>query len=117
MNYSALESNEILIISPVGITELVRGTDYQLIQQIAPVLKEQGVALDLKSVARIDAAGIAALISLYGIARDAGHNFTVYNLSSRVGGILSLVGLERILVSHDVDRAAHSELHFGRSAA
>ncbi len=117
MNCSVTEANEILIVSPTGINELVRGSDHALIDRVAPLLREQSVALDLHSIERIDAAGIAALISLYGSARDAGHEFMVCNVTSRVGGILSLVGLEHILVSHDVNQSAHSELYFGQSAA
>jgi anti-anti-sigma factor len=117
MNCSVVEANEILIVSPVGITELVRGSDRRLIEHVAPLLRQQSVALDLHTIDRIDAAGIATLISLYGIARDAGHQFMVCNVSARVGGILSLVGLEHILVSHDVNQSSHSGPCFGRSAA
>ena len=117
MNYSVVEANQILVVSPVEITELARGSDLQLIRQIAPLLRDQSVALDLHSIDRIDAAGIAALISLYGSAQNAGHQFMVCNVSARVGGILSLVGLDHILVSHDVIRSAHSEPNFRRSAA
>jgi anti-anti-sigma regulatory factor len=52
-------------------------------------------------VDRIDAAGIAALISLYGCARDAGHGFMVANASTHVREILELVGLDRILLSQN----------------
>ena len=66
------------------------------------------MTLDMSSVERIDAAGIAALISLYAGARDAGHCFTVVNPSPRVAEILALVGLERILVSQNMVVRSHS---------
>jgi anti-anti-sigma factor len=86
-------------IAAGGLTELVRGCDAGLMEQLGPLVRRQNVSLDLGRVERIDAAGIAALISLYGSARDAGHCFTVTNASARVEEILALVGLDRILLS------------------
>lgn len=83
------------------LTELVRGCDKVLLEQLVPLVRRQNVSLDLGRVERIDAAGIAALISLYGSARDAGHCFSVSNASPRVTEILALVGLDRILLSHN----------------
>jgi len=82
-----------------GLTELVRGNDARLVATLAPLVRSEDVALDMNHVHRIDAAGIAALISLYGCARDSGHAFQVCNVSSRVEEILSLVGLDHILVT------------------
>lgn len=90
-------------------TELVRGQDTELMQRVAPLVREHNVSLDLRAVERIDAAGIAALISLYGLARNAGHQFAVANASARVQGILALVGLDRILLSQYVIRDSHSD--------
>jgi anti-anti-sigma regulatory factor len=59
------------------------------------------VTLDLTHVERIDAAGIAALISLYWCADAAGNRFTVVNASAHVAEILALVGLDRILLSRN----------------
>lgn len=81
--------------------ELVRGYDRELVEQMTPLVRKQSVALDLGMVERIDAAGIAALISLYGHARDAGHCFAVANPNTHVSEILSLVGLDRILLSQN----------------
>jgi anti-anti-sigma factor len=85
----------------IALTELVRGNEQHLLELIRPLVRQQSVMLDLVSIERIDAAGIAALVSLYTTARDAGHGFTVCNASSRVARILSLFGLDRILISHN----------------
>ena len=37
--------------------------------ELKPVVREQSVTLDMRHIERIDAAGIAVLISLYGEAR------------------------------------------------
>ena len=117
MNCILSELNEDMVAAPLDMTELVRGNDQRLIQRVAPLLRERSVALDLKLIDRIDAAGIAALISLYRIACSAGHRFTVCNASVRVAEILSLVGLETILVSHHAVRTSHSAACFDRPAA
>jgi len=58
----------------------------------------QSVRLELSRIERIDAAGLAALISLYTDACKAGHQFTVVNPSRHVAQILALVGLDRVLL-------------------
>jgi anti-anti-sigma factor len=97
-----------VVYAPEQMTELVRGPSEGLLQQVTPLVRRQNVTLDLKSVERIDAAGIAALISLYGVAQDAGHCFIVVNPSPRVAGMLTLVGLDRILLSQNVAYWPHS---------
>lgn len=82
-----------------GMTELVRGCDEDLKRRVTPLVREHNVALDLGGVERIDAAGIAALISLYGSARETGHQFTLANVPARVAEILALVGLDGILMT------------------
>ena len=62
------EGNEMKVPAPNGMTELVRGNDHCLVAQLEPLVRQQNVTLDLHSVGRIDAAGIAALIALYGCA-------------------------------------------------
>jgi len=96
-----------LTLEASNLTELVRGSEQRLLERVAPLVRRQCVSLDLGSVERIDAAGIAALISLYGSARDSGHVFTVTNASPRVAQILALVGLERILLSQNAVTASH----------
>jgi anti-anti-sigma factor len=81
----------------VDLTELVRGREKELLAWLSPVVHRQSVTLDLSRVRRIDAAGVAALLSLYSSAQKAGHRFSVANLSPRVDEVLRLVGLERIL--------------------
>ncbi len=82
-----------------GLTELVRGNEECLLGQLSPLVRSGSVMLDLGQVERIDAAGIAALISLYGRACEAGHRFSVTNPSPHVAEILKLVGLDQILLS------------------
>ena len=82
------------------LTELVRGNEEALLARLSPLVRRQSVALDLSPVKRIDAAGIATLIALRARAQEAGHCFSAVNPTPRVAEILSLVGLERILVSH-----------------
>jgi len=82
-----------------------------------PVVRRQSITLDLSGVERIDAAGVAALISLYASAHEAGNQFAVSNPSTRVAEILALVGLEEILLSHDVNRNSQSGLRCEQPAA
>jgi len=96
------------IYAQAQMAELVRGQTEYLREQIAPLVRRQSVELDLKKVERIDAAGIAALVSLYGCARDAGHCFIVSNASERVAGILRIVGLDRVLLSHNTTKRSQS---------
>jgi anti-anti-sigma factor len=99
------ERNGTKVAAPNGLTELVRGTDHGLVAELEPMVRKQDITLDLHSIGRIDAAGIAALISLYGCARDSGHEFSLCNVPSRVSNILALVGLDRILLSRRADSA------------
>lgn len=100
-----------------GTTELVRGQEQELVERVTPIVRERSVALDMRDIERIDAAGIAALISLYGCALETGHEFCVTNVPSRVAEILALVGLDRILVSQNAVPCSHSDGYFARSAA
>jgi anti-anti-sigma factor len=79
--------------------ELVRGTEAQIIGGLLPRVKQESVALDLSGVERIDAAGIAALITLYCGAVEAGTHFCVVAPSPHVLELLRIVGLESILVT------------------
>lgn len=83
------------------LTELVRGNEQQLLALVQPLVLQQDVLLDFEGVKRIDAAGLASLITLYCSACRAGRQFAVLNPSPHVREILSLVGLEAMLVSHD----------------
>jgi anti-anti-sigma factor len=81
----------------IGAAELVRGQEQKFLETMKPLVRRQSVRLDLSAVQRIDAAGLAALITLYCDAQQAGHDFTISNPSHHVAEILSLVGLNRIL--------------------
>jgi anti-anti-sigma factor len=84
--------------------ELVRGQEQRLLTDLQPVVRQQSVTLDMRQIERIDAAGIAALISLYGEAHMSGHEFAIINASHRVVEILELVGLDRILIFGEPSR-------------
>lgn len=102
MNTHVDEAGELVVLASSPMTELVRGNEQHLVALFTPVVREQSIALDCSKVERIDAAGIAALISLYGHARETGHKFMLCNVSQRVEEILALVGLDHILVTRDV---------------
>jgi len=114
---SILNTAPARLIATSDLHELVRGQERALVDRLIPVVREQSVTLDLAHVERIDAAGIAALISLYGCARDAGHQFNVINASHRVAEILAIVGLDRILISCRTAPAPRQEECFAQPAA
>jgi len=83
--------------------ELVRGCEQCLVERLQPIVREESVLLDLDAVERIDAAGLAALISLYCDACKTGHSFAVFHPRRHVREILSLVGLDRVLLARDAE--------------
>ena len=85
------------------ITELVRGNEQFLLERLQPLVRRQNVTLDLAHVVRIDAAGLAALITLYCDACQAGYRFGISNPSPRVREILALVRLDTLLVSQNAE--------------
>ena len=104
-------------IHPAGVDELVRGQVADLIERLGCLVTKQSVTLDLAGVERIDAAGIAALVVLYQNARGAGHRFAVTNVPVRVAQILTMVGLEQYLISHNAVQSSHSGQNAQRPAA
>lgn len=86
-------------------SELVRGTESEVLAKLLPRVKDGSVALDLANVERIDAAGIATLITLYCTSVEAGNDFTVVSPSHHVLELLRLVGLESILMAEN--RSSH----------
>ena len=102
---------------PIELTELVRGHERALLEQMGPLVSRQSIALDLSPVERIDAAGIAALVTLYANACQAGHSFSVSNAQPRVARILALVGLDRVLMSQNAVQSSHSGQQLERTAA
>ena len=102
---------------PAELNELVRGQDVRLLEHVSPLVLERNVTLDLAGVERIDAAGIAALVALYCSARQSGHRFCVTNVSARVEQILTMVGLDRFLLSHNAVRNSQYDSQIERPAA
>jgi len=98
MNHSMLGST-INVVS--GVRELVRGQERAFLAELTPLVRTHSVRLDMTSVHHIDAAGLAALVSLYCDARNAAHEFTVVNPSRHVARILSIVGLDNLLISKE----------------
>lgn len=97
--------------------ELVRGHDLRLLEQFIPVVLDRSLTLDLSAVDRLDAAGITALLTLYRTACDAGNRFRVTKVSPHVQQILSTVGLDRILISHNAVPNSQSGSHYRWPAA
>jgi anti-anti-sigma factor len=102
---------------PDNLHELVRGHEQQLLKDLEPVVRRQSVTLDMRQIERIDAAGIAALISLYGAAHAAGNEFTIVNASRRVAEILEIVGLDRIFISREAVPCPQDEPRYEMPAA
>jgi anti-anti-sigma regulatory factor len=87
--------------------ELVRGNEQLLLERLQPLVRRQNVTLDLAHVARIDAAGLAALITLYCDACQAGCRFGIANPSARVREILALVRLDALLLSQNAEEVPY----------
>ena len=104
-------------VSGGELTELIRGNEQSLLEKLTPLVRQRSVTLDLGRVRRIDAGGVTAIVSLYESAREAGHRFTVTNLSPHVAEILRLVGLKHILLSHVVAKKSHFGMSCERPAA
>jgi anti-anti-sigma factor len=100
-----------------GTTELVRGQDQKFLEELKPLVRSQSVHLDLSTIQRIDAAGLAALITLYCAAREAGHSFTVSRPAPHVREILSVVGLDRVLLSHPTGDVSNPSIQMAETAA
>jgi anti-anti-sigma factor len=103
MNTVMERKSQTIVVVPSGITELVRGSDLRLVGYVEPLVRSQDVMLDFSAIERIDAAGIAALIALYGTARSTGHSFRLCDVRKHVSEVLALVGLEHILVGCTAD--------------
>lgn len=99
MNHQRLDSTTNYVS---GLRDFVRGREQELIEELKPLVHSQPVRLDLSLIERIDAAGLAALVSLYLAAREAGHTFAVVNPSRRAARIIALAGLDRVLVPKDL---------------
>lgn len=116
MNGILKRRNGKLVAASEELTELVRGCDPQLMSDVEALVRWCDVTLDCGTIERIDAAGIATLISLYGRAREAGHTFNVCNVKAHVAEMLGLVGLDHILVTQDNAMAGGCGAHASRAA-
>jgi anti-anti-sigma factor len=108
------------IVPPIALpelTELVRGNEQQLLERLEPLVHRQNVTLDLAHIERIDAAGLAALITLYCDACKAGYRFAIVNPSHHVREILDIVGLDALLVSQNTEEVSYFGAQFQESAA
>ena len=114
MNTPRLEASRNVVVK---ITELVRGQEEQFLEELAPTVVREDVALEFASVERIDAAGLAALITLYTDACKAGRKLTVSRPSRHVREILELVGLVRILIAGSEAGCAFGNMQLQSSAA
>ena len=99
------------------LAELVRGNEQLLLERLQPLVRRQQVTLDLAHVARIDAAGLAALITLYCDACQAGYRFGISNPSPRVREILALVRLDALLVSQHATEVPSPCMQLAEAAA
>lgn len=116
MNTNLTNTPESLIAAGLS-TELVRGEEQRFLDRLLPLVRRGPVALDLGYVERIDAAGIAALITLYCDACKAGTRFTITNASARVREILALVRLDVFLIEQESLNEARCGEAMARSAA
>jgi anti-anti-sigma factor len=98
-------------------TEIVRGQEEKFLEQMEPIVRNHSVELDLGPVERIDAAGIAALIRLYCDATQAGRRFTVLNPRPHVHELLSIVGVDRVLMAENAEKTCGTALGMELSAA
>jgi anti-anti-sigma factor len=116
-----VERTELMLTEPMRSElvegQLVRGQESCLLERVGPLVRERNVALDLACVDRIDAAGISTLVALYRSALASGHCFSVTNVSARVAQILSVVGLDRLLLSRNAVRNSHCGPQMRRPAA
>jgi anti-anti-sigma regulatory factor len=114
---ATIDTATALCIAPDDLNELVRGQELSFVERLTPLVREQSIVLDFTHVDRVDAAGIAALIALYGTAQGAGHSFAIACACTHVREVLTLVGLDRILLTGQPGSAISSEPSFARSAA
>ena len=117
LSHNLARNEDTLLIPSAELHELVRGQEQGFVERLTPLVSSQSVTLDLRHVERIDAAGIAALISLYWCADAAGNKFSVVNASTHVAEILALVGLDRILLSRNAASSSQTECCFAQPAA
>jgi anti-anti-sigma factor len=99
LNIASASNSPVVVIAVT--CELVRGMETRVVDELLPRVKLESVALDLSGVNRIDAAGIAALITLYCTSVEAGTDFFVVDPSVHVLELLRIVGLESLLIAEE----------------
>lgn len=87
---------------------LVRGREQAMLAQLLPLVAANNVVLSLEQVQKIDAAGLGALVLLYGEARKVRRSFRLIKPSRIVKGLIRIVGLELVLSSHNVNQESQS---------
>lgn len=102
---------------PGAMPELTRENIGYLLEILGPLVLLRNLKLDLTGVERIDAAGISMLLTLYSRAREAGNYFSLVNVPARIVEILSVVGLEPLLLSHNTVQNPQYEAALCRTAA
>jgi anti-anti-sigma factor len=105
------------VTSTPKLHELVLGYERDLVARVAPLVRGQSIALNLAPIERVDAAGIAALVELYGIACESGHDFCILNVAPHVAEVLRVCGLDRILMSHNAVLDSYSGRQIELTAA
>ena len=105
MSSAIICANEDLEMEAGGSAEWVRGNEVELLARLSPLVREQSVLLDFSAVERIDGAGLSALLALYREARAAGQSFAIANPTPRVAEILTVVGLDRVLLADEPEIA------------
>jgi anti-anti-sigma factor len=124
MGGTVIDKTAPLVVAAAGIlgvpnqpVELTRGSEQALLARLEPMVRRESVELDLTSVERIDAAGLAALITLYSDACKTGHEFTVTGAARHVHEVLSIVGLDRILIPGEHEAPAAMRGRMEQNAA
>ena len=97
--------------------ELVRGQEQSFIEELAPRGSRADRGARLCLVERIDAAGLAALITLYTDACKAGHTLTVRVPAVMCGRSFSSSASTASLLSRTLRRIPRFELQDAETAA
>jgi len=80
--------------------DLTRGREARLLSLALPMIKRNGLVLDLSRVQSIDASGVGLLVFLRQCADRSGTQLVLVNPSARVREMLALVHLNQILLSN-----------------
>lgn len=79
-------------------SRLVRGNEAELLAAVLPMVRSTGVILDISAVTTIDAAGVGLLATLRQVAERSGTSLFLVNPSRRTREILTLLGLDSVLL-------------------